>query len=68
MLVLMVAAAAGVTGVAVACYLNTLPAQYAFDDHLAITGNDDCDPNKTGWSSMLTHDFWGQAPFSATSS
>jgi len=46
--------------VAVACYLNTLPAQYAFDDHLAITGNDDCDPNKTGWSSMLTHDFWGQ--------
>ncbi|XP_017486298.1 PREDICTED: transmembrane and TPR repeat-containing protein 2-like, partial [Rhagoletis zephyria] len=41
-----------------ALYLNSLPADFAYDDTRAITANDDLRP-ETPWSALLLHDYWG---------
>ena len=52
------AAACGIA--AAACYLNALSADFAFDDHFAITYSGDVtDPNKP-LAAIWRNDFWGQ--------
>ncbi|RDD41284.1 Transmembrane and TPR repeat-containing protein 4 [Trichoplax sp. H2] len=43
---------------AIACYINSLPGEFVFDDVEAITGNQDLLPN-TSFSALFHHDFWG---------
>ncbi|KAG2501825.1 hypothetical protein HYH03_000324 [Edaphochlamys debaryana] len=41
-------------------YLNTIPANFAFDDNFAVIYNGDVTNDANTLAGMLTHDFWGQ--------
>jgi hypothetical protein len=45
---------------AAACYLNALPAEFAFDDHFALTYNGDVTDARKPLSALWRNDFWGQ--------
>jgi hypothetical protein len=42
------------------CYLNALPAEFAFDDHFAITYNGDVTDANKPLRALWSNDFWGQ--------
>jgi tetratricopeptide (TPR) repeat protein len=44
--------------VAVACYLNSLPGDFVFDDLFAVKNNPDLRP-ETPLAELFAHDFWG---------
>jgi hypothetical protein len=45
---------------AVVCHLNALSADFAFDDHFALTYNGDVTDAKKPLSALWRNDFWGQ--------
>ncbi|GFR39823.1 hypothetical protein Agub_g316, partial [Astrephomene gubernaculifera] len=53
--------------VAALVYLNTLPANFAFDDNFAVVRNADVVRDDSPLWGLLEHDFWGQRISSAQS-
>ena len=45
---------------AVLCYLNALSADFAFDDHFALTYNGDVTDANKPLAALWRNDFWGQ--------
>ncbi|KAK9855452.1 hypothetical protein WJX84_008449, partial [Apatococcus fuscideae] len=52
--------AVGAAAVACLVYLNTLPADFAFDDNFAVLSNGDVLHEQQPFWKLFVHDFWGQ--------
>ena len=52
--------AAVAAAAAVAAYWNALPAEFAFDDHFALTYNGDVTDAAKPVAALWRNDFWGQ--------